>query len=375
MAKKNVKSQLLIRIIFFTGTLVMFYPFYINSLNNFIDSIRIENYQEKSKQELKKQREELVEKNKKIAESGMTMTEDVFNQPSTKNDNRDDIYLKKHYLGKVNIPKIRIEVPLFDTTNSRTLDVGATVVDGTSYPVGEKNNHAVISAHRGLPNRELFTHLPKLKKKDIFLLELPDETLAYEVKNISVVEPNETSSLLIVDNQDLVTLVTCTPYMINSHRLLVTGKRVPYQNKVKKDKKKQDKFRKLKEILIIILSIGFILFFIFNLVNFFKRINLSKRKFKLTIKVTGACLNDKVDLYITNKKIKKTGNRIGKNNKRILKYSNLSSDELELNLNNSLLLKIRVKNKKGDFKIYKVDQKALKYSYNNNKNEIKINLR
>ena len=176
-------------------------------------------------------------------------------------------------IGQVNIPKLAIEIPLFDTTTPNLLEVGATVINGTSFPVGGPGTHAVISAHRGLPERELFTNLPKLNNGDLFLLEVLGETLAYEVISSEVVEPNETSSLKIIDDQDLVTLVTCTPYMINSHRLLVRGHRVPYVPELMESEVKEAKVDYYTLMPMVIL--GLVLFLI--LIVIFRKFRRSRK--------------------------------------------------------------------------------------------------
>ena len=107
----------------------------------------------------------------------------------------------------------------------------SVLLEGTSYPTGGENTHAVISSHRGLPQAKLFTDLPKLTLGDSFYIEINGRTLAYQVDQIKTVEPTDTKDLRIEKGQDFVTLLTCTPYMVNSHRLLVRGHRVPYHAK------------------------------------------------------------------------------------------------------------------------------------------------
>ncbi|WP_311744730.1 class C sortase, partial [Staphylococcus pseudintermedius] len=143
-------------------------------------------------------------------------------------------------IGIVNIPKIKIKLPIFDTTNDLFLAKGTSLLEGTSYPTGGKSTHAVISGHRGLPSAKLFTDLPDLKKGDVFFIEINKRTLAYEIDQLKVVEPTETEDLLIEKDKDLVTLLTCTPYMINSHRLLVRGHRIPYTPKMAKNLQRAD---------------------------------------------------------------------------------------------------------------------------------------
>ena len=132
-------------------------------------------------------------------------------------------------MGTVEIPKIDIELPIYHTTDEEVLEKAAGHLEGSSLPVGGESTHAVISAHRGLPSASLFTDLDQLEEGDHFLLHILDETLAYEVDKISVVEPEETQDLAVEEGEDLVTLLTCTPYGVNSHRLLVRGHRVPYE--------------------------------------------------------------------------------------------------------------------------------------------------
>ncbi|EME8215588.1 class C sortase [Enterococcus faecium] len=129
------------------------------------------------------------------------------------------------------MPEINVHLPIFDETNTVLLEKGASLLKGTSYPTGGENTHAVISSHRGLPQAKLFTDLPKLTLGDSFYIEINGRTLAYQVDQIKTVEPTDTKDLRIEKGQDFVTLLTCTPYMVNSHRLLVRGHRVPYHAK------------------------------------------------------------------------------------------------------------------------------------------------
>ena len=135
-------------------------------------------------------------------------------------------------MGTVEIPKINITIPIYHTTETTVLEKAAGHLVGSSLPVGGENTHAVISAHRGLPSASLFTDLDQMEVGDHFLLHILNDTLAYEVDQILTVEPKDTEALAVEDGQDLVTLLTCTPYGVNSHRLLVRGHRVPYEPEV-----------------------------------------------------------------------------------------------------------------------------------------------
>ena len=132
-------------------------------------------------------------------------------------------------MGYVQIPKIDIKIPIYHTTDESVLQIAAGHLEGSSLPVGGEGTNAVISAHRGLPSAALFTDLDRLEEGDPFLLHILDDTLCYQVDQISVVDPSDTSQLVAEDGEDLVTLLTCTPYGVNSHRLLVRGHRIPYE--------------------------------------------------------------------------------------------------------------------------------------------------
>lgn len=193
--------------------------------------------------------------------------------------------MREHVIGKVNIPKLAVEMPLFDKTTPYLLEHGASVLEGTSFPVGGDSTHSVISAHRGLPDRELFTNLPKLKLNDIFLVEVLGDTLAYEVDSIETVLPEETSVLAIEPGADKMTLLTCTPYMINTHRLLVTGHRVPYTPELAKEKEQRDQWRKLKRIGIIVGVICIVILLGSMMIKRIKAYYLSKKSMTLEIQV------------------------------------------------------------------------------------------
>lgn len=131
-------------------------------------------------------------------------------------------------MGSVEIPKIDISLPICHTTTEEVLEQAAGHLEGSSLPIGGESTHTVITAHRGLPSAALFTDLDRLEKGDHFLIHVLDETLCYEVDKILTVEPDETDVLAVEEGEDLATLVTCTPYGVNTHRLMVRGHRVPY---------------------------------------------------------------------------------------------------------------------------------------------------
>lgn len=132
-------------------------------------------------------------------------------------------------MGEIEIPKIAVSLPILHGTGQKALERGCGHLMGTSLPTGGKGNHAVLSAHRGLPGAKLFTDLDQLEEGDCFYLHILDQVLAYQVDQILTVLPEDSSALAIDPDQDLVTLITCTPYGVNTHRLLVRGHRIPYK--------------------------------------------------------------------------------------------------------------------------------------------------
>lgn len=132
-------------------------------------------------------------------------------------------------MGYIIIPKMNVELPIYHGVSERVLQSGVGHMESSSLPVGGPSTHAALSGHRGLPSAKLFTDLDQMEVGDQFFIKVLGETLAYEVHDVETVLPTETESLAIQQGQDLVTLITCTPYGINSHRLLVHAHRIPYE--------------------------------------------------------------------------------------------------------------------------------------------------
>ncbi len=135
-------------------------------------------------------------------------------------------------IGYITIPKIDVELPIYEGSSAEVLQKGIGHMEQSSYPIGGEGTHSVLTGHRGLPDAELFTRLDELETGDKFYLHVLDEILAYQVDQIKVVEPNETGDLDIIPGEDYCTLVTCTPYAINTHRLLVRGVRTAYNGEL-----------------------------------------------------------------------------------------------------------------------------------------------
>ncbi|HFI0620380.1 TPA: class C sortase [Streptococcus suis] len=271
--RKNIEKKLIDAImilILVSGIGVLSYPFIRNSLNNLINQQLIRHYQEeanqKSKAEYQQQLSKMEEMNKQFAYQNISPGFDPFSDEAKEIEHTKVIY-EDHIIGVISIPKISVRLPIFDQTTEAFLAKGASYLEGTSYPIGGESTHSVISGHRGLTEAKLFTDLPDLKKGDHFYIELGEGKIhAYQVDDIKVVEPTDVSSLQIVKGQDYITLVTCTPYMVNSHRLLVRGYRVPYVPEQMKADEKEAKFDyyALMPILVASVLLFLILFLLFR---------------------------------------------------------------------------------------------------------------
>lgn len=230
------------------GVLLLAYPFVSDALNDFLDQQLITVYQHQANKEnqavVQKNIQQMKKKNAKLAENKAEPGMNRYSQAIQEKEKvkADKTYYQKHTIAVLQIPKINLSLPIFDETNESFLQKGVSLLEGTSYPTGGKNTHAVLSGHRGLPTATLFTDLPKLTIGDMFYIEINKQHHAYKVDKIQTIEPTDTTSLKIQENKDLVTLMTCTPYMINTHRLLVTGHRVPYKETSKMDKMKRVSF-------------------------------------------------------------------------------------------------------------------------------------
>ena len=134
-------------------------------------------------------------------------------------------------MGSLEIPKIQVELPIYHGTEDEVLSNGIGHLEGTSLPIGGENTHSVLTGHRGLPSSKLLVRLDEMKIGDLFFIHTYKEVMAYKVEEIMVVKPEDTAWMEIKGEKDLVSLVTCTPFGINSHRLIVTGHRVDYKEK------------------------------------------------------------------------------------------------------------------------------------------------
>lgn len=242
---KKKAGNLVICIIFLAGLSLLLYPFVANQWNNYRQKQLISNYEQVVSDKEAAEGIDYDAERKKAEDYNEALLPCVLPDSFAlaESSGVDPVYMNTlniagdEMMGSVEIPKINIKIPIYHTTEEDVLNKGAGHLEGSSLPVGGANTHAVISAHRGLPSASLFTDLDQMKVGDHFLLHVLDETLCYEVDKISVVKPEDTTALAVEDGQDLVTLLTCTPYGVNTERLLVRGHRVPYvEEEVKEEK-------------------------------------------------------------------------------------------------------------------------------------------
>ncbi|HGV8359195.1 class C sortase [Enterococcus faecium] len=273
--KKRKLLDLLMLFLLLSGIGILAYPFVSDALNNYLDQQIISHYQQQAVKEneevMAKIQENMTKKNQQLAKEGGNLGADPFTKKKEP-VKKDRTYFEKHTIGILTIPKINVNLPIFDQTTMKLLEKGACLLEGTSYPIGGKSTHAVLSSHRGLSQAKLFTNLPQLKIKDHFYIEINGQYLAYQVDQIKTVEPTETEALQIQEDQDLVTLVTCTPYMINSHRLLVRGHRIVVEPEEIKGSLEKVKQAKCTAFLLVSGLIGvLLLLFLVILIKFLKK--------------------------------------------------------------------------------------------------------
>ena len=215
-----------IAILFLSGLGITLYPFFSNLIAQSNASRAIASYDEEIAQMDQEEIDEAKEAIQKYNEQLNSAY--VSSQEMDEGISYLDLVDVGESLGYITIPKIDVNLPIYSGTDKDVLEKGIGHVENSSYPVGGPGTHSVLTGHRGLPDAVLFTDLDKLEIGDIFYLHVLDEVLAYRVDQVKVVLPEETDDLRIVEGMDYCTLVTCTPYAVNTHRLLVRGVRTDY---------------------------------------------------------------------------------------------------------------------------------------------------
>lgn len=223
---KRDKTGILLVLMLFIGVCVLLYPSLSQYWNSKTQTQAVEQYQQ------------LLDSLKQEDHSAQFAEADAYNAALWRLTSPLSDYgqLEGYYnilnvsgtgvMGYISIPKLGVELPIYHSVSAEVLNIACGHMEGTSLPVGGESTHSVLSAHRGLPHARLFTDLDKMEIGDVFTLQILDRTLTYQVDQIKVVEPDQISQVQIIPGEDHCTLLTCTPYGVNSHRLLVRGTRI-----------------------------------------------------------------------------------------------------------------------------------------------------
>lgn len=248
MKKRDIDKKLLVFLLFGIALMLMMYPFIANYLfehktDSVVDFVQ-QTAEKLDDSEQKAEIEKAMRYNESLVNGHVVLT-DPFKEEKREEDTAEYESLlnltNDGVMGTVEIPLINVSLPIYHGTSDAILKKGTGHLQGTSLPVGGASTHTVITGHTGLSNAKLFTDLTELDKGDIFFLEVMGEKLAYQVDQIKVVLPTEMDDLKIVPGEDYCTLLTCTPYGVNTHRLLVRGKRTDYQEAVDAAKSEKPK--------------------------------------------------------------------------------------------------------------------------------------
>ncbi len=227
MSKKKFNlSTFFLTILLLTGISIMLYPIISNWWNSKVQSHAVAGYAKTIAELDNGESEKIIAKakeyNRKLSELSSPFSD------CKEIDGYDEILdvSGTGIMGYITIPVIKVELPIYHGTSDEVLNIAAGHLEGSAFPVGGENTHCVISAHRGLPSAKLFSDLDELTAGDVFTVTVLDEILTYEVEEIFIVEPDEVQKINIIPEGDYLTLMTCTPYGINTHRLLVRSKRI-----------------------------------------------------------------------------------------------------------------------------------------------------
>ena len=245
---KKKLPKIFIGLIFIIGLGIMLYPIISNLYIEHHQGNIIDEYNktvESTPDDTLEEEREKAEGYNKMLTGNMIITDPFGPEAQKKLEENSDYYNilnigNDNIIGYIKIPKINVSLPIYHGTSEDVLKRGVGHLQNTSFPIGGEGTHAVLSGHTGLSSAKLFTDLDKLEEGELFFIEVLGEKLAYKIDQIKIVEPSETSDLVIKSGEDYVTLVTCTPYGINSHRLLVRGTRVPYTEDVEKEAKNEE---------------------------------------------------------------------------------------------------------------------------------------
>lgn len=240
-----MRQKIIPILIVLLGFALLSYPFISNYMFEKSAGSTIKSYEKQAKTYDQKQKDkafqEAKEYNEDLTKSAVQLT-DPFK--AKKSDGETMIYNNilnldhSGIMGYLEIPCISVNLPIYHGTDAEILERGVGHLAASSFPIGGESTHAVLTGHTGLSSAKLFTDLTEMKKGDLFFIHVLDKKLAYRVDRITVVKPEDTRNLQIIDGEDHVTLLTCTPYGVNDHRLLVRGKRTRYHEKEEQTKER-----------------------------------------------------------------------------------------------------------------------------------------
>lgn len=277
---KNIQKNIQKRgkqIIFIVGFLLCVFPIAWNGITGWQQEAAITTYQKAVDYKQRSDLEEILNEAKSYNEQLYQFQGAVVDQV--------DLYEEDYYnkqldcsgtgiMGSLEIPKIDVNLPIYHGTSEEVLSNGVGHLKGSSLPVGGSSTHSVLSGHRGLPSSKLLLRMDEVEEGDYFFIKICDQILAYKVIRIEVVQPEDTSALQIKAEEDLVSLVTCTPYGINTHRLIVTGRRCDY-SELEHDTIQQS-WPSVREIVFTLLP--FLLLIVVIAMNYIDRRNLKRAK-------------------------------------------------------------------------------------------------
>ncbi|WP_180326558.1 class C sortase [Raoultibacter phocaeensis] len=231
MSRFGIVKGIVAALVFVIGAGVLVYPALSNYVNERAQTTAITNYEEAVAALTDEDRAKSLEAARSYNESlvgNQAQVVDPFGEVEPAEHNEVSFLTVGEVMGYVQIPKIDIKAPIYEGTSEDVLQKGIGWLKGTSLPVGGESTNSVLTGHRGLPTAKLFTDLDKLEESDEFFVRTGNEILAYRVIATKVIDPDQSEELAVVEGSDRMTLLTCHPYMVNSHRLLVIGERIPY---------------------------------------------------------------------------------------------------------------------------------------------------
>lgn len=220
------KEGILLVLMLFVGVCVLLYPALSQYWNSKTQTHAVENYQQVIDSIKREDYTVYFEEADKYNAALGALKEPLLNYKQLENYDNILNVTGNGVMGYITIQKIGVELPIFHGVSPEVLNIACGHLEGTSLPVGGENTHSILSAHRGLPHAKLFTDLDKMELGDTFTITILDRTVTYQVDQIKVVNPNDIGDVQIIKDEDYCTLLTCTPYGINSHRLLVRGTRI-----------------------------------------------------------------------------------------------------------------------------------------------------